>query len=218
MYIIYKTTCLLNGKIYIGQHKVKSKKTLDPWYIGSGYPKFDNALRKYGKENFKREIICTINVDDISLVNKIEVMFIKKYNSSNSDIGYNILDCSISSSENPMYDENIRRVVSRKNKKTMKEYFKTHEANFKGCKHSEETRKKMSDKRRKRSGVKGWKMTEEQRKRLSESHIGKQSKDKHPLWGKIFINNGNINKTIDKNKPIPEGWVQGLLRKKKIVK
>lgn len=46
MYIIYKTTCVVNGKIYIGQHKIKDSKTLDPWYIGSGYPKFDNALQK----------------------------------------------------------------------------------------------------------------------------------------------------------------------------
>jgi len=216
MYIIYKTTCLLNDKIYIGQHRVKNLKTLDPWYIGSGYPKFDNALRKYGKENFKREIICTINVNDIALVNKIEVLFIKKYNSNSSDVGYNILECSVSSSDNPMYDENIRKIVSKKNKKTMKEYFKTHEANFKGCKHSEETKKKMSDKRKARSGAKGWKMTDVQRKRLSKSHIGKQSKDKHPLWGKIFINDGTINKTINKNESIPDGWIQGLLRKIKL--
>lgn len=166
MYIIYKTTCLVNGKI-----------------------------------NFKRDIICIINKDDISLVNKIEVYFIKKYCANYSNIGYNILDCAVSSSDNPMFNERIRQIVSIKNKKSMKEYFKTHEANFKGCKHSEETRNKM------RGGTKGWKMTEEQRRRLSEAHIDKQSKDKHPLWGKIFINNGVRNKTIRKGEEIPNGWL-----------
>ena len=212
MYIIYKTTCVVNGKIYIGQHKIKDSKTLDPWYIGSGYPKFDNALQKYGKINFKRDIICIINKDDISLVNKIEVYFIKKYCANDSNIGYNILDCAVSSSDNPMLNERIRQIVSIKNKKSMKEYFKTHEANFKGCKHSEETRNKMREKRRMRGGTKGWKMTEEQRRRLSEAHIGKQSKDKHPLWGKIFINNGVRNKTIRKGEEIPNGWFVGMIR------
>ena len=54
MYIIYKTTCLLNGKIYIGQHKVKSKKTLDPWYIGSGY------TRRMGTRFINKEENCKI--------------------------------------------------------------------------------------------------------------------------------------------------------------
>ena len=40
--IIYKTNCLKDGKIYVGQHRVKNKETLDPWYIGSG-----SDLEKY---------------------------------------------------------------------------------------------------------------------------------------------------------------------------
>lgn len=85
MYIIYKTACVVNGKIYIGQHKIKDSKTLDPWYIGSGYPKFDNALQKYGKINFKRDIICIINKEgvyqNLTLVNsqKINIHFGVRY-------------------------------------------------------------------------------------------------------------------------------------------
>jgi len=49
--IIYKTTNTINGKIYIGKD-VKN----DPNYIGSGlYIK--NAIKKYGKEHFKKETI-----------------------------------------------------------------------------------------------------------------------------------------------------------------
>lgn len=70
--IIYKTTCLVNGKIYIGQHFVKSQKTLDPWYIGSGKPKFERALNKYGADNFKRDIICKVTVFDIALINFLD--------------------------------------------------------------------------------------------------------------------------------------------------
>ena len=57
MIIIYKTTCLINNKIYIGQHKIRYPSTLDPWYLGSGKA-FQAALKKYGVENFKREILA----------------------------------------------------------------------------------------------------------------------------------------------------------------
>ena len=51
---IYITTNLINGKKYIGQ-----KKFIRQWeyYLGSGRH-FKNAINKYGKENFIREIIA----------------------------------------------------------------------------------------------------------------------------------------------------------------
>ena len=33
--------------------------------------------------------------------------------------------------------------------------------------------------------------------------------------GKIWINNGIINKCIDKNLVIPDGWIKGVFKKKK---
>ena len=50
---VYKTTNLINGKIYIGIH---STEDLDDGYIGSGVT-FRHAVNKYGKENFHKEII-----------------------------------------------------------------------------------------------------------------------------------------------------------------
>jgi len=50
---IYKTTNLLSGKYYIGMH---STDDLDDGYMGSGN-RLRLAIRKHGKENFKREII-----------------------------------------------------------------------------------------------------------------------------------------------------------------
>lgn len=64
-YIVYKTTNLINGKIYIGVHKMDINKP--DTYIGCGICKKDQkkkinigfpaAVHKYGYENFKREIL-----------------------------------------------------------------------------------------------------------------------------------------------------------------
>ena len=82
MSIIYKTTNLVNGKIYVGQHFTSA----DDGYLGSG-KWIKRAIKKYRKENFIREIIefCTsANVDDK------EVYWIDKLNATNPEVGYNI--------------------------------------------------------------------------------------------------------------------------------
>ena len=50
---IYITTNNVNGKKYIGQKKYYGNHEV---YIGSGV-ELKNAINKYGKENFTREII-----------------------------------------------------------------------------------------------------------------------------------------------------------------
>lgn len=52
-HFIYKTTNLLSGKYYIGMH---STSDLDDGYLGSGN-RLRLAVRKHGRENFKREIL-----------------------------------------------------------------------------------------------------------------------------------------------------------------
>jgi hypothetical protein len=81
-YIIYKTTNNINNKIYIGKHQTNN---LDDGYLGSGkYLK--NAIKKYGKENFTREILhyCTsleeLNEKEAEIVNASFVLRDDTYN------------------------------------------------------------------------------------------------------------------------------------------
>jgi hypothetical protein len=57
MAIVYKTTNLINGKMYIG---VDSKN--DKTYLGSGKI-LKKSISKYGIENFRKEIIMEFKTD-----------------------------------------------------------------------------------------------------------------------------------------------------------
>lgn len=80
--VIYKTTNLINGKIYIGQtHNLSDK------YIGSG-KNLKRAIKKYGKENFTKDVIEYCDSDD--QLNEREKYWITYYNSKDKNIGYNL--------------------------------------------------------------------------------------------------------------------------------
>jgi hypothetical protein len=66
IFYIYKTTNLINNKIYIGQHVTNN---LNDNYLGSG-KLLKKAIKKYGKENFKKEILCFC--DSTKELNRIE--------------------------------------------------------------------------------------------------------------------------------------------------
>jgi group I intron endonuclease len=69
---IYKTTNLLDNKIYIGQNKGK----FTPYYYGSGLH-IKRAINKYGRESFKLElIVCLPNREQL---NEFEKFLISKY-------------------------------------------------------------------------------------------------------------------------------------------
>lgn len=84
IFYIYVTTNLINGKIYVGQ-RITTRQ--NDGYLGSGTI-FKKALKKYGKQNFSKEIIfmCSTKKD----LDWAEKYFIAKYNSTNKKIGYNI--------------------------------------------------------------------------------------------------------------------------------
>jgi group I intron endonuclease len=79
--IIYKTTNIINGKIYIGQDFHNK-----PNYLGSGV-RLRSAIKHYGRENFKKEILEYCSLEEL---NDKESYWIAYYNSMNLEIGYNL--------------------------------------------------------------------------------------------------------------------------------
>ena len=81
---IYITTNKINGKKYIGQKKYCGNYET---YLGSGIA-LKNAIAKYGRENFTREIIEECETKDE--LDEREKYWIKYYDATNSDNFYNI--------------------------------------------------------------------------------------------------------------------------------
>lgn len=91
-YYVYLITNLLNGKIYVGARHTKRKSIKNDNYWGSG-ARIKLAIKKYGKENFKKEIIAVFDneCDMYSLEESIvNVEFLQRDDVYNIAIGGNI--------------------------------------------------------------------------------------------------------------------------------
>lgn len=83
---IYKITNLVNDKIYIGKHQTAN---LNDHYFGSGTYLL-KAIKKYGRDNFKKEILFIFdNEDEMNLKEKELVTedFISSSSNYNAKIG-----------------------------------------------------------------------------------------------------------------------------------
>lgn len=93
--IIYKATNLINNKSYIGQTvKSLSQRASEhkhrALYEQDYHNKFHNAIRKYGFENFKWEILDSSDKWTFQEMDEKEQLYIKEYNTIQE--GYNTLE------------------------------------------------------------------------------------------------------------------------------
>ncbi len=97
MSIIYKTTNTITGKIYIGQHW----NDVEDNYLGSG-TLILLSIKKHGSSNFVREVL---EYCDESTVESLERYWIKCFNSTDRNIGYNLSSGGkcLSGKDNPNY-------------------------------------------------------------------------------------------------------------------
>lgn len=143
-FIIYKTTNMITNEYYIGKHYTEN---LNDGYLGSG-SKFLEDVKKYGKENFFRNIL----------------QFCKSYDEMNE-------------AESKWINENVMNDPMCLNLKTGGEYNveisdelrKKYSKGNLGRKHTEETKKKISETHL----GKHWHQSESVKQKISESHKGK---------------------------------------------
>lgn len=169
---IYKTTNLINGKIYVGRHR---SEVFDTRYFGSSKSLLTD-IRIYGKHNFKCEILEW--GESLEQLAELEIKWIKLLDSTNPDIGYNISDGGLGCSgmfgeKNQFYGkhhtEETKKLISDKAKlrEPMSDYTKSLISSIhKGKHHSDETKKKIGDAQR---GIPRGPMSEETKLKISKT-------------------------------------------------
>lgn len=181
---IYKIVNLVNNKIYIGQHNGKRSS-----YLGSG-KLLKLAFKKYGIENFIKEILIEQDCSQEE-IDKLEIEYIKLYNSNDLSIGYNL---QMGGMGNPggTLPIDVREKMSRSAKGVKKKPF--------SIQHKEKLRlvhlgKKQTEETKRKRGISISKSLIG--KTLSESHI-KSLRDSHMGYimpevqkNKISISNTN---------------------------
>lgn len=194
MFYIYRITNLVNGKTYIGQHKFSLGKK--DYYKGSGVL-LKPALKKYGIENFKKDII------EVAL-SRFEANVLEKYYiAKERAIGkaeYNLADGGEGTSGLNPWNKGIPHTDEARHK--MSESQKGNQ-NHKGKPCSEETKRKISEVKKGRptwnKGKNGWlHHTEEDKRKQSEAQRGKH-----------WYNNGKVNKFCYE---CPEGFKLGMIK------
>lgn len=212
-YIVYKTTNQVNGKFYIGTHKTVD---LNDDYLGSGkllryavekygiqnFKReilfvFDNPEEMFAKE---AEIVTEEFLSENNTYN------LKKGGEGGFDLinktGKNLYydkdgNClnGIVNAKNLLRENTLKNLLIERGEwdsyrekisKNKKEYFQKHPANFLGKKHSDETRKK-----------------------ISQSSSVHQKGSKNSQFGTMWITNEISSKKIKASDPIPDGWRKG---------
>jgi len=103
MAYVYLITNSINGKKYIGSSR---KNTVDLQYYGSGR-RIKNALKKYGVENFTREILWEGKGD----ARDIETYWLEYFDASSNSQFYNMTN---DARGNTLHKEETKRTVSEK--------------------------------------------------------------------------------------------------------
>ena len=161
---IYKITNKLNGKVYIGQSRDIDARWRQHINAKDKFA-IHNAIKKYGEENFKFEVLLECPAD---MLNVWERDMIALYDCM-SPYGYNLTE----GGEGCKCSEETRLKLSniRKGKHFSEETKHKISESMKGKKRqpfSAETKKKMSDVR------KGIQLSEETRLKMSEAKKGKK--------------------------------------------
>ena len=168
--VIYKTTNLINSKYYIG----KDEKN-NPDYLGSGLL-LNRAIKKHGRENFKKEILetCTNRTE----LNEKEIYWIEKPKAIEN--GYNIALGGAGGdtyTNNPNLEIIIEKLSGKNN-------------HFYGKKHKDESKVKIGDSK---LGKQSW--NSGKTGVYSEETKIKMSKARLAMTGESSSNFINIDKT-----------------------
>ena len=185
-HFLYKTINVLNNQFYLGIH---STSNLKDGYLGSG-KRIRYSIDKYGRENFKLEILQFFENRESLLIKEREIVNSELLKNSNclnlqrggtSGFDY-IKQLRL---DNVEYDKKWKSIQGNKLKKAHADG-KIKYDTFTNKKHKEGTKKI-----------------------IGEKNSIKQKGENNSQYGTLWITNGIENKKIKKDSEIPKGWYKG---------
>lgn len=212
-YTIYKVTNRIDGKIYIGSHKTEN---LNDNYMGSGkYLK--RAIKKYGVENFKKEILFVFSTPEEMYAKEAELVnedFLATANTYNLKIGgfggwdYN---------NKYTWNDETRRIQNIKNScfndpEKFDSILKLGQERRRELWKTEEYRSKMTLHLKSicyTRGFAGKHHSEETKNKIGTANSISQSGNKNSQFGSIWITNGTENRKLKLSEQVPPNWIKG---------
>ncbi|MFA5484922.1 MAG: GIY-YIG nuclease family protein [Candidatus Pacearchaeota archaeon] len=238
IYYLYKTTNLINNKIYIGVHQTKN---LNDGYLGSGL-NLQRAIKKYSKHNFKKEILKYFDNEIDMFTEEIKVVnsdFIKRKDT------YNIVEGGRGGSKQLVklaqqalqekygsdwrkehiknatqalqekYGNDFMKILNKKSVKSLQEKYGDDWHKIIGLKGQETLKQKYGDdwhniisKRGRQKAL----SPESRAKRINSfKNVNHQQGSKNSQYGTMWIyhTDTNHNMKIKKDEPIPKGYIKG---------
>lgn len=199
-YTIYRITCKINGKVYIGKHQTKK---LNDKYFGSG-KLLRAAISKYGQHNFEKEILFTFDTEEEMNQKEAELVtedFCRREDNYNlcpgGHGGFGYINNQLTEDLKHIRQNAAKKIPlearQRAGRKSGKDNIlkahrdgKVNPITFLGRNHTEETKAKMRDSQR-------------------GNHIGA----KNSQFGSMWITNGVESQKVSKDSLIPNGWRRG---------
>lgn len=165
---IYLITNLVNNKIYIGKHTTND---LNDNYFGSGVI-IKEAIKKYGIQNFSKVYLHIGTELNNKELNELEKYYIKLYNSTDKNVGYNLTEGGDGGSgfHNKWTEEQKARQSALKKSQMTPELKRKMVEGRKGFKFSEESKQKISESLRGNKNFLGKHHSEETKLKMSASH------------------------------------------------
>ena len=212
-HIVYKVTNTLNGKFYIGIH---STNKLHDGYFGSG-KRIKAEIKKYGIENFDREILEYFD-DRVSLLKRereiVNAEFLLNELSLNLKIGGEGGWDGVNGKKFHLYGKNGQRGFGGENLINGREQIER----LKSSNRYDEYVKKMSNLAKDRFEEYGhpWDgraMTEEHKRKIGEKAKVYQASERNSQFGTCWIYHELIGSRKCKKDLLPEfieqGWIRG---------
>lgn len=205
----YKTTNLINGRYYLGMH---STNRLDDGYLGSG-TRLYRELNKYGRDNFKLEILDYFNTRD-------ELVEAEKTLITEEDLNSkNCLNLKPGGNGGLVSKEHLDKLKAGASKyqkerwkdKKYKEYISKLTSNY----NRERSKNKEWVKRiTKKLTFEGKTHSEESKHKIGIANSKHQKGSNNSQYGTCWITDGEHSKKIKKGDSIPNGWSLGRVLKK----